>query len=520
MKIPALKLFDAVSDQAREQIFSLVLKHYQKHPNSPWSGKYLVELERSVKAFYAEMGEKYDECFRESLPEMMREFYDRAKEEIRTAGKYKAVLGEPDPHKIKYALESSYKQVAMRTDKMSFDHIRSLRQISADVFRQMSITGGTRREVSKALLDRAMEIPGFQFIDRAGTKWSAKSYFQMLARTELMNSSRACYDDKMADEGFDVMRLTTSGDPCDKCSKYEGRLFSLTGGTPGLPTKSDLEAAGVFHPNCTHTYSLIPDFIFERDYNPDGTKKEKSDAPLWGSKKQPHEPESYKAKFTGELTKDAKKLKKELERAGGSPEQIDEILWNYTPEVQSLIGRRVSAKFVSGCGCAGTTPDTTMMEFDKNPLEWMGCRQTITHEFGHSIFNSIFGGKRPTHDIKEFYAAVEADRAFIKGKKWIDQYFGCVDMPFRKEEVENELSESLFNIKKYSDLSIEQQWKITAKADILGALTGGEYGFGHTSYSQKMIDEAFSNIYLAKKYGWNDYSESFPNLWQYIGGVL
>ena len=93
-------------------------------------------------------------------------------------------------------------------------------------------------------------------------------------------------------------------------------------------------------------------------------------------------------------------------------------------------------------------------------------------------------------------------------------------MPFRKEEVENELSESLFNIKKYSDLSIEQQWKITAKADILGTLTGGEYGFGHTSYSQKMIDEAFSNIYLAKKYGWNDYSESFPNLWQYIGGVL
>jgi hypothetical protein len=273
MKIPALKLFDAVSDQAREQIFALVLKHYQQHPNSPWSGKYLVELENSIKAFYEAMGAKYDACFRDSLPEMMKEFYDRAKEEIRTAGKYKAVIGEPDPQKIKYALESSYKQVAMRTDKMSFDHIRQLRQISADVFRQMSVTGNTRRAVSKELLSRAMEIPGFQFIDRAGTKWSAKSYFQMLARTELMNASRACYDDKMTEEGFDVMRLTTSGEPCDKCSKYEGRLFSLTGATPGLPTKADLEAAGVFHPNCTHTYSLMPDYIRERDYNPDGTKK-------------------------------------------------------------------------------------------------------------------------------------------------------------------------------------------------------------------------------------------------------
>jgi hypothetical protein len=118
-----------------------------------------------------------------------------------------------------------------------------------------------------------MKIPGFEFIDVAGTKWNSKSYFEMLARTELMNAARECYDDKMAEEGFDVMRLTVSGDPCDKCAKFEDRLFSLTGATPGLPTKEDLKSAGVFHPNCTHSYVLIPDFIRLRDFNPDGTKK-------------------------------------------------------------------------------------------------------------------------------------------------------------------------------------------------------------------------------------------------------
>ena len=28
--------------------------------------------------------------------------------------------------------------------------------------------------------------------------------------------------------------------------------------TAGIPSKADFEADGVFHPNCTHSYSLVP----------------------------------------------------------------------------------------------------------------------------------------------------------------------------------------------------------------------------------------------------------------------
>lgn len=255
------------------RIYALVADHYKRHPGSPWSGKYLVELERSIKAFYKEMGEEYQEVFRDTLPAEMQEFYDRAVKEIKTAGTYKAILGKPDPKRVKYMLESSFEQVALKTDKMALDHIRSLRQISAEVFRDMALTGNTRQAVSKALLDRAMTIPGFEFIDKSGQKWSAKSYFKMLARTELMNAGRASYDEKMAEEGFDVMKLSTSGHSCDKCARFEGKLFSLSGATPGLPTKADLEDAGVFHPNCTHSYSMVPEYIFKKKYNQDGTPK-------------------------------------------------------------------------------------------------------------------------------------------------------------------------------------------------------------------------------------------------------
>ena len=265
-----LSKFDAVSERARQQIYQRVLDHYKKHPDSPWSGRPLVELEKSLKAYYASMGEEYKECFRDTLPKLMQTFYDKAAKEIGTAGRYKAILGEPDAGRIKYFLDSSYQQVAMRTDKMLFDHIRSLRSLSADVFREATLTGATRREVSKRLLDRALEIKGFEFKDAAGNTWSNKSYFKTLARTELMNAARASYDDKVAEEGFDVMLLTVSGDCCEKCARYEGTLFSLTGATPGLPTKADLEADGVFHPNCTHSYSLVPNYIRQRDYDDHG----------------------------------------------------------------------------------------------------------------------------------------------------------------------------------------------------------------------------------------------------------
>lgn len=265
--------FDAISDKARETIYRKVLEHYQKHPGSPWSGAPLRDLELMIKQFYSDMGLKYDKVFRDTLPPIMQQYYDRAVEEMKSAGVRNAILGKPDTARVKYFLDSAFEQVAMKTQNMSFQHIRALRTITADVTRQMSITGATRRQVSKELLNRAMEIPGFEFIDKSGRKWPLKSYFDTLARTELMNAARASYDDKFASEGCDVMMLDYSGNCCDACAKWEGRLFSLTGSTPGLPTKEDLIEDGVFHPNCTHSYSAVPDYVVNEDFDKDGKPK-------------------------------------------------------------------------------------------------------------------------------------------------------------------------------------------------------------------------------------------------------
>jgi len=156
---------------------------------------------------------------------------------------------------------------------MTFDHIRQLRNFSAKVFRESTITGETRRQVSDRLENEALQVPGFQFTDIAGHRWSHKSYFEMLARTELMNGARDSYEQECAEQGYNIMLLSVSGHCCDACAKYEGQYFSIGPNKYGLPTKDDLEAEGVFHPNCTHSYSAVPDYIIEREF---GKKDQKN----------------------------------------------------------------------------------------------------------------------------------------------------------------------------------------------------------------------------------------------------
>ncbi len=251
---------DKICEDAKHQIYDKVQAHVDKHPGDAFSGHYLVDLEKSLKALYKMTGNKVAGAFKKGLPATMQAFYAQAAKDMKTRGTRNAILGKVDERRINDQLDSAFQQVAMRTTKMTFQHIQQLRQISAEVFRTATLTGASRKEVTRQLLDKAKQIPGFKFVANNGVVWSDQAYFKMLARTELMQAGRRSYEEKCAEEGYDIVRLDYSGDSCDACGKWEGKLFSLTGATPGLPTKDELVADGVFHPNCTHSYTAVTDF--------------------------------------------------------------------------------------------------------------------------------------------------------------------------------------------------------------------------------------------------------------------
>ena len=268
------KKVSSICQKALAKIQQAVLFHYNAHPASAWTGHYLVDLEKAVKALYKSMGIDIGGAFREGLTKNMQDFYDKAAKDMVKMGRRNAIIGRPNTRLVKQYLDSSFEEIAMRTTKMSFDHIRALRSMAGDVLRTSSLTGASMTDVTREFLARAQEIPGFKFTAANGAVWSNETYFRMLARTEIMNAGRAAYDQKCADEGVDLVELTTSGHCCEACAEFEGTVFSLTGATPGYPTKQDLIEAGVFHPNCTHSYTAVPNWNLPPPDDEDEGKKD------------------------------------------------------------------------------------------------------------------------------------------------------------------------------------------------------------------------------------------------------
>jgi|GEM_PF-6376403 len=84
--------------------------------------------------------------------------------------------------------------------------------------------------------------------------------------------SRQEYLDTCAEHGADVVRVTVSGHCCEKCAEWENRLLSISGATKGLPTVDEATAAGLFHPNCTHSLTEVDDYTREEVMRLDNLK--------------------------------------------------------------------------------------------------------------------------------------------------------------------------------------------------------------------------------------------------------
>lgn len=98
------------------------------------------------------------------------------------------------------------------------------------------------------------------FVDKAGHKWSMSGYVEMLTRTTLMQIHNRATWTEFAAHNEDLVLVSVHVPCCPLCAKWNGRVLSLTGKTPGYPTVADAEADGLFHPNCRHATSLyIPD---------------------------------------------------------------------------------------------------------------------------------------------------------------------------------------------------------------------------------------------------------------------
>lgn len=154
---------------------------------------------------------------------------------------------------VEAAFKDAYQHIAGQTDKMVTDAKELLRTQATQVFRKAAVEGTSRKQAQKELKAQLLEQdPSFKFTDKAGRSWDLDKYLEMLTRTVMHNTLHQAYLDTLTNEGHDLVKISIHG-ATDACRKWEGKVVSITGATPGYPTLESLRASGdIFHPRCRH----------------------------------------------------------------------------------------------------------------------------------------------------------------------------------------------------------------------------------------------------------------------------
>jgi|GEM_PF-3029446 len=260
--------------RSRTQINSR-LQEYVLSGGAPSDGRWMVELINKLESNYSKLEQSFVKEMGGSIPYVAQSYYFDALSDLG-----KSVIGDLDTAKIELLQKDAFNHVAGMTNLMRKSDVTFVRQAAADVFRLAGTSGMTVQETKQMLLGKILMRPQkFQFTDAGGRLWNNETYCEMLSRTVLLNAGRSTYFDTCADNGCDVVRVTVSGNPCPACAVWENRLLSITGNTPGLPTVEGAKAAGLLHPNCTHSFVAVGSYIRKSDFDESGRPKEGLNAP-------------------------------------------------------------------------------------------------------------------------------------------------------------------------------------------------------------------------------------------------
>ncbi|MBV6514227.1 MAG: hypothetical protein FMNOHCHN_03817 [Ignavibacteriaceae bacterium] len=122
-----------------------------------------------------------------------------------------------------------------------------------------TITGAGLDQVRKEIKGILQEQGISSIIDRGGKQWSLDTYAEMLFRTKTVEARNRGLANRMVENGYDLVQVSSHFSTHYECAVWEGKILSLRGETGGYPTVAEAEAAGLFHPNCQHAINaLIP----------------------------------------------------------------------------------------------------------------------------------------------------------------------------------------------------------------------------------------------------------------------
>lgn len=126
------------------------------------------------------------------------------------------------------------------------------RQMGVRALQKATILGETRRQATQRMLEELIENGISSLTDAAGKMWNLGTYAEMHARTTAMEASNLATENRMAEVGEDLVKISRHPGACPLCIPWQGKILSLSGESDEYPSVDEARAAGLFHPNCAH----------------------------------------------------------------------------------------------------------------------------------------------------------------------------------------------------------------------------------------------------------------------------
>jgi len=222
--------------------------------------EYLSQMKKNIEAIIQQLREGNRTWCTESIPRVYSQGLSSADIMLKDAGAT-----------VTAGFGAIHQQAAQVLAENAFQRYEDVAQVIGrqvnDIYRELalenirgSVVGyDTWKQTANRFREQLAERGVTGFKDRSGRMWNMRTYTEMVAKTTCMESQLQGTANRLAEQGHDLVKVSSHRGACELCRPWQGKILSLTGKTEGYPTLEEAKAAGLFHPNCRHAYGLYID---------------------------------------------------------------------------------------------------------------------------------------------------------------------------------------------------------------------------------------------------------------------
>jgi len=222
--------------------------------------EYLEQMKKNIEAILQQLREGNKTWCTEAIPRVYTEGLKNADAMLKDAGvSITAGFGAIHQQAAQVLAENAYQRFE--------DVVQVIGRQVNDIYRELALENvrgtvvgyDTWKQTARRYREQLAERGVTGFKDRTGRMWNMRTYTEMVARTTTMEAHLQGTANRLAEQGHDLVKVSTHLGACPLCEPWQGKVLSITGKTEGYPTLEEAKAAGLFHPRCRHAYGLYID---------------------------------------------------------------------------------------------------------------------------------------------------------------------------------------------------------------------------------------------------------------------